>query len=504
MTQKTNQVEALQKILGDPLWRINNLYHIVDKQGQKVKFKLNWAQEQLYKNIWYNNIVLKARQLGVSTFVGLLFLDRALFNPNLSCGIIAHTREDSETFFTRIKYAYDNLPPEIKTLRTAENDTKNELTFNNGSSIRVGMLMRGSTLQYLHISEFGKISAQTPDKAREIVSGSMNAIAPGGYIFIESTAEGREGHFFEMCKRAQELKDNRKPLSKLDFRFHFYDWMGNVEYSLDPSGITIPADLTEYFDGLESRLKIKIDDQQRAWYCKKAETQKDDMRREYPSTPEESFESAADGAYYAKYLTQARQEGRITKLFIDPTRPVHSAWDLGYNDSTAIFLFQIVGMKIHVLEYFENSGEALPFYCTWLKSKGYLWGIHLAPHDVENHELSSGLTRTEVGRSLGINFVQVPRIKEKTTGIDAVRNILHRCYFDEEKCSQGVKMLDNYKKKWNARHGCWGSQPLHNFASHGADSFMTLATGLNLIDSSENGSIKEDYKAINAYFSRGF
>ncbi len=149
-----------KNLLLDPYWRINNLYQIVDKTGKKITFKLNWAQEQLYNDMWYCNVILKARQLGISTFICLLFLDRCLFNPNQSAGIIAHTVEDAQALFRRVKIAYDSLPGQITEVISAENDTAQMLKFSNGSSLRVGTSLRSSTFQYLHISEFGKICAK--------------------------------------------------------------------------------------------------------------------------------------------------------------------------------------------------------------------------------------------------------------------------------------------------------------------------------------------------------
>ena len=199
MTSKSD-IAIAHKLLANPRWRLNHLYNIVDKQGNKVIFKFNWAQEELYNDVWYCNIILKARQLGISTFICLLFLDRCLFNSNISAGIIAHTLEDSQQLFRRVKFAYDNLPEEIKKIVSAENDTTNMLKFSNGSSLRVGTSLRSSTFQYLHISEFGKICAKYPDKAQEIITGSLNTVAPGQYVFIESTAEGRAGYFYDICK----------------------------------------------------------------------------------------------------------------------------------------------------------------------------------------------------------------------------------------------------------------------------------------------------------------
>ena len=125
----------------------------------------------------------KARQLGISTFVCLLFLDRCLFNSNKSAGIIAHTLEDSQHMFRRVKYAYDNLPGVIKKEIMCDNDTSQMLKFSNGSSLRVGTSLRSSTFQYLHISEFGKICAKYPDKAEEIVTGSKHSGSRSIHIY---------------------------------------------------------------------------------------------------------------------------------------------------------------------------------------------------------------------------------------------------------------------------------------------------------------------------------
>jgi hypothetical protein len=490
--------KAAEKLLNDPYWRLNHLYWIIDKAGNKELFKLNWAQEKLYQEMWYCNLILKARQLGISTFVCLLFLDRCLFNSNQHAGIIAHTREDAEMLFRRVKFAYDSLPVEIKVLRTANTDNARELQLSNGSTLRVGTSMRSSTLQYLHISEFGKICAKFPDKAREIVTGSLNAIAPGQYVFIESTAEGREGYFYEMCKEAQAAKDSGKKLSPLDFSFHFFPWHGHKAYRINSESFNLPLNMQSYFSQLEGILGCSLEPSQKAWYVKRAETQGEDMKREFPSTPEEAFEASNEGFYYGRQIVEARQQGRIRHVYYDANVPVHTAWDLGYNDSTAIWWYQICGQEIHLLEYYENSGEPLTHYLQIIKSKSYSYGKHIVPHDAAVHEYSTGLSRVEVARNHSIAFTIAPDIG-LIEGIDAVRNVLNRCLFDESKCALGIKALENYKKEWNDRHGCWSSQPLHNFASHGADAFRMLAITLNHL--TRKGLSLEEWRALRMQYA---
>ncbi len=470
------EIELAKQRLSDAKWRINNLYYIVDKRGRKIKFELNWAQESLYHEMWYCNVILKARQLGISTFVSLLFLDRCLFNSNQSAGIIAHTVEDAQQLFKRVKFAYDSLPDHLKEIIKAENDTANMLKFSNGSSLRVGTSLRSSTFQYLHISEFGKICAKYPDKSQEIITGSLNTVAPGQYIFIESTAEGKEGYFYDICKRAQKMKNEE--LSKIDFKFHFYPWWKEPGYRIG-SVVRIDKDTVEYFDHLET-MGIKLDYEQKAWYTAREAIQKEDMNREYPSTPEEAWEVSNEGFYYGKQMSIARVEGRISRIPYEENLPVHTAWDLGYNDSTAIWLFQLVSKEIRLIDYVEGSGESLSHWINLLKSKDYTYGRHLAPHDINVKEYSSGMSRLSTARNLGFNMVAVPKL-EIIAGIDSVRNILNRCWFDENKCGKGIKALENYKKEWDDRHACWRSQPLHNWASHCADSFRTLATGLHYL-----------------------
>ena len=498
MTNK-NSLKTAQERLADPRWRLNNLYQIVDKRGNRTIFKFNWAQEHLYKNMWYCNVILKARQLGMSTFVCLLFLDRCLFNSDVAAGIIAHTQEDAQHMFRRVKFAYDNLPEELKKLITADNDTSQMLRFSNGSSLRVGTSLRSSTFQYLHISEFGKICAKYPDKAREIMTGSLNTIGVGQYVFIESTAEGREGPFYDLCKRAQALADSETSLTKLDFKFHFFPWWGEQGYRLGSAAIS--QEMHEYFISL-SAAGIKLDQEQKNWYALRYATQQEDMKREFPSTPEECWEVSNAGTYYAKHITQARIEKRIGHVPYDEALPVYTAWDLGFNDSTAIWFFQVMSKEIRLIDYLEGSGESLAYWLGQVKSKPYVYGKHLAPHDIMVHEYTSGMSRQSSARKMGINLIPVSKV-DVIPGIDAARGILNRCWFDERKCEKGIKALENYKKEWNERAGCWASNPLHNWASHCADAFRTLATGLHYITGTRSQADVEREKLENLRDSSG-
>ena len=472
---KEKKIEQFKQLFGVPYFRLTNLYHIIDKTGHKVLFKPNWAQQQLWENIWYCNIILKARQLGISTFICILFLDKCLWNTNLSCGIIADTQANGEKLFLKIKFAYDNLMPEIKSRITANNDTAQMLRFSNGSSIYVGTSLRSTTVQYLHISEFGKICAKYPDKAREVITGSLNTLAVGQYCFIESTAEGREGYFYDMCIRARADQLEKRELSKINFKFHFFPWWGQPEYKLG-SCPHMTQEHHDYFNTLLSK-KIQLTQEQKNWYIDKSLYQKDDMKREYPSTPEEAWEVSNEGTYYGRLITLARIENRISSIKYDDSLLVHTAWDLGLNDFNAIWYFQLYGREIRLIEYEQGHNISLEEWIKKCKDKPYQYGIHLAPHDIKVKEYSTGISRIVVARQLQWPFLCVPK-NSKIAGIDNVRTKLNNCYFDKDKCSEGIRCLENYKKEWDDTTGDWKKEPYHNWASHGADAFRCLCEGM--------------------------
>lgn len=472
----------LKASLGDHRYRMDHLYWIKDKQGNKVKFSLNWAQEQLYRELWYFTLILKARQLGMTTFLCLYFLDACLFNPGVQAGIIAHNREDAEEFFNnKVKFAYDQLPADLRVPRIeASTDTTRQLRFNNGSSIRVGTSMRSGTLQYLHISEFGKVCAKFPDKAQEIVTGALNTVQAGQIVAIESTAEGRHGYFYDFCKRAQDDAKQGKPLTPLDFKFLFFPWWKHPDYVLDPAGVVITQEHEEYFGELSSKYGIKLTLAQKAWYVKKRETQGEDMMREYPSTPEEAFLASIKGAYYSIQMAKVREQKRICNIPIETSVPVNTAWDLGMDDQTCIWFHQRVGPENRLIDYYENNGESLAHYVKVLQDKGYLYGEHFFPHDIEVRELGTGKSRKERLGELGLkNITVISGALSIEDGIEAVRNFLPSCWFDEVRCDKGIVALDNYRKEWDDKIGGFRDRPLHDWASHAADAKRILAIGFS-------------------------
>lgn len=470
-------------LLRDKRWRLNNLYFITDKQGKKVRFRMTDEQIEYFEGLHTRNIILKARQLGFTTEQCIIQLDAALFE-SAKCALIAHTLNDAKRLFReKIKYAYDHLPKEIRAANPARNDAAGELVFSKGGSLYVSTSFRGGTLRYLHVSEFGKICAKFPHKAREIVTGAFEAVATDCFVTIESTAEGRAGYFFDYSQGAEKQQLAGTPLGQLDWKFFFFSWWKNKAYTLESDGVVIPQRLTDYFNDLEAKHGIKVDPGQRAWYAAKEKTLGDDMKREYPSIPAEAFQQSVEGAYYAKQFAKLYAAQRIGKVPDNSHLPVHTFWDIGVGDSTAIWFVRFVGEEFHVVDFYQNSGEGLRHYLKVLKDRGYSYGEHWGPHDIDNREFGSdGKTRRELAREgyeidgakYSLKFNVAPRIGVDE-GIEQVRELLPKCAFDESKCEEGITALENYKKEWDDKRGCWKDKPLHDWSSHPADAFRYFA-----------------------------
>jgi phage terminase large subunit len=204
----------------------------------------------------------------------------------------------------------------------------------------------------------------------------------------------------------------------------------------------------------------------------------DDARRvmtpeQYEQEFECSFDAAIIGAYYGKEMSAAAE--RITRVPHDPAVEVETWWDLGIGDSTAVWFVQRVNSEIRFIDYIEASGEGLPFYAKALRERPYLYSRHVLPHDVEVRELGTGKSRKEMLAGLGMqNIVVAPKLPIDD-GIQAVRMLLPRAWFDAEKCKQGIEALKQYRRDWDDKLKVFRSHPLHNWASHGADAARTGA-----------------------------
>lgn len=220
--------------------------------------------------------------------------------------------------------------------------------------------------------------------------------------------------------------------------------------TIEDTGVLTPDDIdAERADGMSEDLI------QQEYYC--------------------SFDAAIQGAYFAKQLQDARSGKRVCSFDYDPALPVSTFWDLGMSDTMPIWFAQSVGNEIRLIDYYENSGEGLEHYAGILQEKGYRYSRHCAPHDIEVRELGTGQSRKEVAYELGINFTTIPRVSKKMDSIEAVRRIFPRCWFNIDKCQRGIDALSSYRKDYDDKNQTFREKPVHDWASHAADAFQTLA-----------------------------
>jgi hypothetical protein len=481
LTAQKEQERMFYERLADRKWRLNNLYYIKNSSGKKIRFKMNPVQEFLHDNLWYRNVIPKARKLGVSTFFSILNLDQILFSTNKTAGIIAHREADMKKLFrNNILFAVNNLDPWVASyIGKTNTSTANEISFNNGGMIFVSLTTRGDTPQFLHISEMGYIDAHSPEKSDEIVSGAINSVAigSGNIVSIESTADnGRAGNFFDITMTAEKNRIEGTQLTELDWKIFFFPWHLDPQYQLHNADfLKIPGDMQEYFLKLEREEKVRLSPEQQRWYVKAKETNRDKMFSQFPSTLAEAFSISLEGAYYAKEVNAVYGENRLGFFPVDPAYPVDTAWDLGMNDSTAIVFFQSIGAEIRFVDFYESSGVGLAHYAGVLRERGYRYGKHILPHDIQVRDLSTGVSRLNMLWELGVqNTMVAPKIFI-SDGIEKVRLLFSRFRFDKGKAGKILDGLQTYRKQFDAKKGVWQDTPFHGPESHVADAVRTMA-----------------------------
>ena len=489
--RKPKTPEEFKTCLSDPWWRLTSgqLYKIMikgdDGESQLIApFLPNEPQLDLLANLHTRNNILKARQLGFTTLIEIFLLDCALFKANVRAAVIAQSEDVAKTIFRdKISFAYKNLPASLREAMPLERDSASELLFaHNNSSVRVATSARSGTLQYLHISEFGKICAKFPDRADEVITGSIPAVPTNGMVFIESTAEGQDGHFYKISKRSESLMHSDKKLNPKDYKFHFYPWHGEEKYTTDPSNVILTEKDHEYFDKVEVSAKCLITIEQRAWWVMTRDSEfsgeEENMWQEYPSTPKEAFQKSKEGCYYTVQITKTRKDGRITNVPYRTGNPVNTFWDIGNGDGTGIWLHQRIGQNDNFIGYIEGWGEHYSYYVNKMNKRGYVWGTHWLPHDAGHvrQGQTENISPEEMLQNLGLKNIEiVPRVSSISAGIQAARESFVTCWFDETLCKDGIVHLESYRKRWNKTTARFSDEPVHDIHSECADSFRQFA-----------------------------
>lgn len=505
----------LRALLSSQEWRLNHLYWIEDKFGNLVRFRMNAAQRKFYGTMHYRNEILKARQLGMSTFVELLMLDCCLFNKRWHGGIIDKSEKEAHKKLEKIVLAYRCLDyvPENATLQDKalaqigkevkdsvpyrDKPSKGFVSWENGSSVEAKATVRGGTLQMLHVSEMAYVSARMPQRAKEIKNGALNTVVSGMYIIKESTHEGgREGENYAMVKQAM-ANAAKKELSPLDYRFHFFNWLEDDGYRLparfwdeppaagDDAGWAERAALEKYFASVEP-LVGELSSEQKAWYASTYRALGPvGIRQEYPTTPDEAFDAVPEDAIFAQEMSWLKAQGRVGAEFeVQRRRPVYVSWDLGLSDFTCLWLIQVgADGKFYCVDFYSAKGQQLDHYVgvvrAWEERYQLRVTKHFVPHDAR-HAQWRGLSVEGQLKDAGFSVASLPVTSSILTSLQACREVLLSCVF-HERCLEpvkwkgdeypaGVRCLENYQwapASGNARK----LEPLHDRHSHGADAF---------------------------------
>lgn len=520
MSTPTPKTEAeLLKIfsekLKDPFWRIQNLYQIIDEDGKVVPFVLRGEQIQFLKESHTRNLVPKARKLGMSTLIVLLYLDSCIFTPNFKAGHIDLKESDAHAKLQIARFAWEKGPEHpnpgaamvwrhIHATNPLIIDNSGKLGWKNGSEQTAGVGYTGKTPQALHVSEYGPIAAQFPRVAENIKRGSMNAVPISGRIDVETTMEGGEfGEcyaIFELALKTASLPPDE--LSPLDWKIHFFSWLGHPSYTLKRPR-PVNADTTAYFAELADKhgdwlmqtfglLDGIVPLERQAWYEAKRKEQGEWMWQQYPTVVEECVRSVVAGQIYPE-MTRLRLEGRVTKFNIELGLPLFVSADLGSSDNTALWLLQPAGHALNAIDcaFGEGVGAAgvADTIRRWEHTYGQTVEQVLIPHDARITDKGSGLTYEQNLVKSGVpqsKITVVPRTPDVWAGIEAVRRILPNLWF-HERCDEkirtddgkerpsGVGRIQGYRKRPPSSKGTGGGEPIGDICSHAADGLRTYA-----------------------------
>lgn len=404
-----------KKKINSKAWRMKYLYSVKDRENKIRPFQRNAAQMDYTRKRWYFNIVLKARRLGFSTEIDISCLDDALFNP-YDILVIAHTKDDGVKLFEdKIMTAWDNLDKDLKTLWNVDTQRANKLKFDwgeykdpktgiitkNTSSITVSNSGRSGGYTRVHISEFGKICALFPQKAEEIISGTLPTIPYGGQLDIESTAEGDYGYFHDMFWEAWNDSTPDSKRRKNQLKAHFYNWQWDKE-EINRIGQPIPLSQMEnrsFFTDYQR--EHKLTDLEITYYYlnwKKYAKNFRILKQEFPTTPQEAFASSGDKFFDPTNLSlqeqtlrdPIREEGPW-KIYKDPVSShsyavgIDSSEGIGGDNATIVIIDFSTRPKPEVVAVFCNNFTPPDMLGYEAKTKGLLYNTAFLVPESNNH-----------------------------------------------------------------------------------------------------------------------
>ena len=366
----------------------------------------------------------------------------ALRHPGSRYAYIAPTYKQSKNVAWDILKEYSR-----KIDGSAFNESELRVDFGNGARITLYGSDNPDALRGMGLwgAVFDEYSQQPSNIFTEIIRPAL--ADHEGYAIWIGTPKGKND-FFRLYQHSLKTKN----------------WMG-ILLTVDNTGLISQDELAD------SQAVMTSDEFNQEWYC--------------------SFDASVKGAYYAEEIATAREKGRIGQVEHDKTLPVFTFWDLGVSDSTAIGFFQKDNEKVRMIDYYENCGKGLDHYFKLLQDKGYVYGAHFAPHDIKQRELTTGRTRLETARDMGIDFRVLPKLAI-SDGINAGRLMFSRLWVDEEKCQQWLDYIAQYHHEWDDKQGMFKDIPNHDFTSHAADMYRYAAIGEKKMTQDQGAVLTDD------------
>lgn len=486
--------------LRDPLWRLKSgkLYVVKNKKGKVVPFIPSPEQEDIIDAIYVEGlkkiIILKARQLGMSTVIDIILLDQLIWKNGTQAAIVDLTQGDASKKLTnKVKLAWDALPKDITgkfTIEFSQHRFRIHLISQDlPNEVQAGMNARGDTFQFLHISEWGAIQFEDEQRSIEIMTGALPAAAEG-IVVIETTWKGgQQGPLWQIVDKVLKTKPEHK--TKDDYTLFFFPWWTDERYVLDGDGSQIDKETNVYLDGIEEDQDITLSPQQRLWYYKTAMVLGFYRFREYPSNLQECFRGLIEGAIYQESVLRARTEGRISEFPFSESNLVHTFWDLGSPRNTVTWFVQFVGREIHLIDLICEDDMDLSERIASILARPYSYGKHFLPHDALAKE-KSGKNFAEQITDLGLqNLTVIPKPHSVWPGINHTLQIFNRFHFRLPHVDMGIKALDVYRTKKNKALAFQSDDIVHDWSSHVCDPLRIMAEAemAGILSASQDGLI---------------
>jgi phage terminase large subunit len=235
------------------------------------------------------------------------------------------------------------------------------------------------------------------------------------------------------------------------------------------------------------------------WFPEVLKNEKDDLKSRdldaYLNVWEGNTRQVLDGAVYAKELRKAQEEGRIKDINQDKAIEVSTFWDIGWADMTSIWFVQTIpGGEVRVIDFYQDCQKPIDHYVEVLQNRGYVYRDHWLPHDAENKNMT-GKSVKDIMQNMNLPVRITPRLSI-SEGINAARMLMNRCYFDQNRCAEGLQALRHYRYDVNPDTKMFSDKPLHDQHSHASDAWRYVAVALDEQPNNWNKAIKINNKWI--------